>query len=219
MPSLASAKSLKERKKPDKKMVMFYIPNGINRRGFFPGEEQAQLPGFVGGFNADKTKQQKRVENKAGIYPLEFSSSMQPLREHANDITLVTGMERTFKNGQDVHAQGASCYLTSVSPEQATEKGWRYPNGRSLDQVIGDHVGNLGSSLIEQAVHTGTGIENEGHLDVCFHGVCDCWSRYRGRLQNRIISIHSDENGDGCEDSDQYGDSLFHFKKLRDSKR
>merc|ERR1712078_982638 len=65
MPSLASAKSLKERKKPDKKMVMFYVPNGINRRGFFPGEEQAQLPGFVGGFNADKTKQQKRVENKA----------------------------------------------------------------------------------------------------------------------------------------------------------
>ena len=117
MPSLASAKSLKERKKPDKKMVMFYIPNGINRRGFFPGEEQAQLPGFVGGFNADKTKQQKRVENKAGVYPLEFSSSMQPLREHADDITLVTGMERTFKNGQDVHAQGASCYLTSVSPE------------------------------------------------------------------------------------------------------
>ena len=103
-------------------MVMFYVPNGINRRGFFPGEEQAQLPGFVGGFNADKTKQQKRVENKTGVYPLEFSSSMQPLREHANDITLVTGMERTFKNGQDVHAQGASCYLTSVSPEQAAEK-------------------------------------------------------------------------------------------------
>ena len=51
-------------------------------------------------------------------------------------------MERTFKNGQDVHAQGASCYLTSVSPEQASEKGWRYPNGRSLDQVIGDHIGN-----------------------------------------------------------------------------
>ena len=37
MPSLASAKSLKAQKKPDKKMVMFYVPNGINRRGFFPG--------------------------------------------------------------------------------------------------------------------------------------------------------------------------------------
>ena len=67
---------------------------------------------------------------------------MQPLKEHAEDITFVTGMERTFKNGQDVHAQGASCYLTSVSPVQAAEKGWRYPNGRSLDQVIGDQVGH-----------------------------------------------------------------------------
>ncbi len=47
-----------------------------------------------------------------------------------------------FKNGQDVHAQGASCYLTSISPEQAAERGMRHPNGRSLDQVIGDHVGH-----------------------------------------------------------------------------
>mgnify|MGYP002829067700 FL=1 len=142
LPSLASAKTLKTRKKPDKKLVIFYIPNGINRRAFFPGEEEAALPGFVGGFNADKTKNQKRIENETGIYPLQFSSSMEPLKEHAGDISLVTGLERTFKNGQDVHAQGASCFLTSVSPEQAAEKGWRYPNGRSLDQVIGDHVGH-----------------------------------------------------------------------------
>ncbi len=141
LPSLASAKTSKERKKPDKKLVFFYIPNGIVRRGFFPGEANAQLPGFVGGFNADKTKNQKRVQNAAGIYDLEFSSTMEPLREHHKDFTLVTGLDRTFKNGQDVHAQGASCYLTSVSPEQAGEKGWRHPNGRTLDQVIGDQVG------------------------------------------------------------------------------
>ena len=55
---------------------------------------------------------------------------------------MITGLDRSFKHGQDVHAQGASCYLTSVSPEQAAEKGLRYPNGRSLDQVIGDQVGH-----------------------------------------------------------------------------
>ena len=66
---------------------------------------------------------------------------MQPLKAHAKDITLVTGMDRTFKNGQDVHAQGASCYLTSISPEQAAAKGMRHPNGRSLDQIIADKVG------------------------------------------------------------------------------
>lgn len=127
---------------PSKKLVMMYIPNGIVRRCFFPGEENGEIPKFVGGFNADKTKNEKRIQNKPGIYPLELTSTMQPLAEHIKDVTLMTGLDRTFKNGQDVHAQGASCYLTSVSPEQAGEKGWRYPNGRSLDQVIGDHVGH-----------------------------------------------------------------------------
>jgi hypothetical protein len=140
MPSLArgSEKALL----PNKKLVMMYIPNGILRRYFFPGEEDAVLPGFVGGFNADKFKNDKRILNKPGIYPLEFTSTMQPLVKHKDDVTMVTGLDRTFKNGQDVHAQGASCYLTSVSPEQAAEKGMRHPNGRSLDQVIGDKVGH-----------------------------------------------------------------------------
>ncbi len=127
--------------KPSKKAVIVYIPNGIVRRCFFPGEEEGELPGFVGGFNADKTKNQKRTPNKPGIYPLKLTSTMQPLADHTKDITLMTGLDRTFKNGQDVHAQGASCYLTSLSPVQAAEQGVRHPNGRSLDQVIGDQVG------------------------------------------------------------------------------
>ena len=141
LPSLAAEPKGKA-KKPAKKLVIMYIPNGIVRRCFFPGEEQAALPGFVGGFNADKTKKQKRIENKPGIYPLELTSTMLPLKEHIKDVTLVTGLDRTFKNGQDVHAQGASCYLTSLSPVQAAEQGIRHPNGRSLDQVIGDAVGH-----------------------------------------------------------------------------
>jgi hypothetical protein len=132
----------KKGEKPDKKLVIMYIPNGIVRRCFFPGEEEEALPGFVGGFNADKTKNQKRKQNKPGIYPLELTSTMQPLADHAKDVTLITGLDRTFKNGQDVHAQGASCYLTSLSPVQAAEQGIKHPNGRSLDQVIGDKLGH-----------------------------------------------------------------------------
>lgn len=128
--------------KPSQKLVIVYIPNGIVRRCFFPGEENAEIPGFVGGFNADKTKDQKRIRNKPGIYPLELTSTMQPLSDHTGDITLITGLDRTYKDGQDVHAQGASCYLTSLSPVQAAQLGIRHPNGRSLDQVIGDHVGH-----------------------------------------------------------------------------
>lgn len=140
LPSLSGASS--KALLPNQKLVMMYIPNGILRRYFFPGEEEAVLPGFVGGFNADKIKNNKRILNEPGIYPLEFTSTMKPLLKHKDDITMVTGLDRTFKNGQDVHAQGASCYLTSVSPEQAAKKGMRHPNGRSLDQVIGDQVGH-----------------------------------------------------------------------------
>ena len=128
--------------KPSKKLVIMYIPNGIVRRCFFPGEEEATLPNFIGGFNADKTKNERRIANEPGIYPLELTSTMEPLKEYTEDISLITGLERTYKNGQDVHAQGASCYLTSLSPVQAQEQGIRHPNGRSLDQVIGDAVGH-----------------------------------------------------------------------------
>ena len=99
----ARAAAPKKGEKPDKKMVIMYIPNGIVRRQFFPGEGKAELPGFIGGFNADKTKKQRRIVNKPGIYDLEWTPTMQPLKPHAKDITMITGLDRTFKNGQDVH--------------------------------------------------------------------------------------------------------------------
>ena len=138
-PGVMAAKPLT---KPDKKLVIMYIPNGIVRRQFFPGESQAEVPEFIGGFNADKTKESRRFKNKPGIYDLEWTPTMQPLKKHAKDVTMITGLDRTFKNGQDVHAQGASCYLTSLSPAQAAEQGISHPNGRSLDQVIGDKIGH-----------------------------------------------------------------------------
>lgn len=140
LPSLAHAEG-NPLPQPDKKLIIVYVPNGLVRRCFFPGEEQGALPDFVGGFDADRIKKQKRIENRPGIYDLQLTSTMQPLAPHRNDITLITGLDRSYKDGQDVHAQGASCYLTSVSPAQATAQGMPHPNGRTLDQVIGDHVG------------------------------------------------------------------------------
>jgi len=140
LPSLAVGAKTKATK-PAKKLVMMYVPNGLNRRGFFPGEENGVLPGFKGGFSADKTKDQ-RIQNKPGIYALELTSTLQSLKGIEKEITLITGLDRTYKNGQDVHAQAASCYLTSVSPEQAAAKGMKHPNGRSLDQIVGDRVGH-----------------------------------------------------------------------------
>jgi hypothetical protein len=126
---------------PEKKLVIIYVPNGLVRRCFFPGEENGKLPGFVGNFDADRFKDERRIQNTPGIYSLELTSSMQPLADHTKDVTLLTGLDRTYKRGQDVHAQGASCYLTSLSPVEAAERGIRHPNGRSLDHVIGEKVG------------------------------------------------------------------------------
>ncbi len=140
LPSIAGAKS-QAVVKPAKRLIFMYAPNGLVRRCFFPGEENGPIPEFIGGFNADKIKDKKRIRNEPGIYPLELTQTMQPLAPHQRDISLVTGLDRPFKNGTDVHAQGASCYLTSYSPQQASEKGLQYPLGRTLDHVIGDAVG------------------------------------------------------------------------------
>ncbi len=94
MPSIAGAAAAKA-SKPDMKLVMMYVPNGLVRRTFFPGEEEGTLPGFVGGFNSEKFKH-KRTQNKPGSYPLELTSTMQPLADHAKDVTLATGLDRTF---------------------------------------------------------------------------------------------------------------------------
>lgn len=143
LPSLAWANgNVLTNNKPTRKLAIVYIPNGVVRRCFFPGEEEADVPGFIGGFNADKTKAERRFLNKPGVYPIELSSSMQPLAPHVDDVTMITGLDRTYKNGQDVHAQGASCFMTSMSPEQAARQGVAHPNGRTLDQVIGDAVGH-----------------------------------------------------------------------------
>jgi len=154
--------------KPARRLVMMYAPNGLVRRCFFPGEENGELPAMVGGFEADKFKNEKRRRNEPGIYPLQLTQTMQPLAPHAGDITLVTGLDRTYKNGQDVHAQGASCYLTSISPQQAAEKGMPHPNGRSLDQIIGDHIG--GSSVFKTLEVSSNGFKS-GKEDIYFDNI------------------------------------------------
>lgn len=141
LPLFHSLAENKGTEKPDKKLVFMYIPNGIVRRAFFPGEEKREIPTFKGGFSADKIKN-SRLINKPGTYPLELTSTLKPLAAVKDDITLITGLDRTFMDGQDVHAQGSASYLTSISPEQAAKRGLIHPNGRTLDHVIADKVGH-----------------------------------------------------------------------------
>jgi len=133
--SLALAKGTKATK-PAKRMAFYYLPNGITRRGFFPGEGDRALPKFAGQNNV------WRFEGKTvpvGTHPLTFTPTLAPLNTMRKKISLITGLDRTFQHGTDSHAQCASCFLTSVAPFEV--KGSAYPLARTLDHIVADHIG------------------------------------------------------------------------------
>jgi hypothetical protein len=119
------------------RMAHFYVPIGVVRRGFFPGEAKHIIPkGNLGGVMKSLEKQ----DPKFSIKPLDqLTPTMQPLESLKKKINLITGMDRTFQQGTDVHAQCASCYLSSAEPY--TIKGTAWPLNRTLDHLVADHVG------------------------------------------------------------------------------
>lgn len=120
-----------------KRMVHYYVPIGVVRRGFFPGEADHVIPkGNLGNFFRSLGEQDPNFSVK----PLEhLTPTLEPLLPLVEKINLITGMDRTFQQGTDVHAQCASCYLSSAKPY--TVKGSAWPIQRTLDHVVADHVG------------------------------------------------------------------------------
>ena len=121
---------------PAQRLAFFYLPNGITRRGFFPGESDRPLPGFAGQNNV------WRFEGKTvppGSHQLTLTPTLAPLHKMREKISLITGMDRTFQHGTDSHAQCASCFLTSVAPYEV--KNSAYPLTRTLDHIAADSIG------------------------------------------------------------------------------
>lgn len=119
------------------RMAHFYVPIGVVRRGFFPGEAEHIIPkGNLGGVMKSLGKQNP----KFSVAPLaNLTPTMQPLEPHLHKVNLITGMDRTFQQGTDVHAQCASCYLSSAPPY--TIQGTAWPLDRTLDHLVADHIG------------------------------------------------------------------------------
>ena len=94
------------------RMVQFYVPIGVVRRAFFPGESQDVIPkGNLGNLMRSLGKQ----DPKLSVKPLtELTPTLEPLVEVKDKVTLITGMDRTFQQGTDVHAQCASCSWNSL---------------------------------------------------------------------------------------------------------
>jgi hypothetical protein len=69
----------------------------------------------------------------------DLTPTLEPLESVKDKVTLITGMDRTFQDGTDVHAQCASCYLSSAAPYSIGESAW--PLDRTLDHMVADEVG------------------------------------------------------------------------------
>ena len=121
---------------PAQRLAFFYLPNGITRRGFFPGESDRELPKFAGQNNV------WRFEGKAvpeGVHPLTFTPTLASLHKVRERVSLITGLDRQFQQGTDSHAQAASCFLTSVAPYEV--KNSAYPLARTMDHIAADVIG------------------------------------------------------------------------------
>ncbi|NNM29954.1 MAG: DUF1552 domain-containing protein, partial [Akkermansiaceae bacterium] len=120
-----------------RRMAHFYVPIGVVRRGFFPGESDDVIPkGNLGNVMKSLGKQNPNFEARALD---ELTPTMQPLEPFKDRINLITGMDRVFQNGTDVHAQCASCYLSSAEPYSIEQSAW--PLDRTLDHLVADRIG------------------------------------------------------------------------------
>lgn len=135
LPFLETAGLAKPGQSVPQRMAFFYVPIGVVRRGFFPGEKNAMIPKFIG----NQKEIPKEVEISVGEQPLNLTPTMQPLEKVKDKITLITGLDRTFQQGTDVHAQCASCYLSSAAPFTVEQSAW--PLDRTLDHLVADHIG------------------------------------------------------------------------------
>ncbi|MFT5123995.1 MAG: hypothetical protein ACI9TH_004350 [Kiritimatiellia bacterium] len=136
LPWLESLAAAPGKENPATRMAFFYLPNSLVRKGFFPGESDRALPSFAGQNNVWRFDGQT---TPVGNHPLTFTPTMEPLHGMREKLSLITGLDRTFQHGTDSHAQAASCYLTRSAPY--TLKNSAYPLDRTLDHVVGDHIG------------------------------------------------------------------------------
>ncbi len=135
LPSFESLAALGAAASPAQRLAVFYVPIGVVRSGFFPGEADSATPAFSG----DIKEHPPVREMPPGFHPIEFTPTLAPLERMKQKLTLVTGLDRTFQNGTDVHAQCASCFLSSAAPYSIKSSAW--PLDRSLDHIVADEIG------------------------------------------------------------------------------
>ena len=121
--------------KPAQRVAFYYIPIGVIRRGFFPREQDNEIAKFEGAL----TPSVEGAKFKAGLHELTLTPTLKPLEDVKSKITLITGLDRVFQQGTDVHAQCGSCFLTSAAPHEIKTSAW--PLDRTFDHIVADQIG------------------------------------------------------------------------------
>ena len=131
---LAARPSKASAPRPPQRLGFFYVPIGVVRRGFFPGERHAGLPAFNGDVSAIT-----ETKTAVGSHAIDLTPTLEPLERVKQKVALITGLDRTFQIGTDVHAQCASCFPSSAAPFTVPTSAW--PLDRTLDHLVADQVG------------------------------------------------------------------------------
>lgn len=108
--------------KPAQRLAFMYVPMGVTRQEFFPGEQK--LP----------------EQTHAGPHAHLSTRTLRPLDKVGNKVTLITGLTRKWKDSSDQHEQCGSCFLSSIAPTD--DKASRMPQGRTLDHIAAERLGN-----------------------------------------------------------------------------
>lgn len=132
---MAERSSTKRPRRPPPRLGIYYVPIGVVRQGFFPGESHAGLPAFNGDLSAIT-----ETKTPVGTNAIHLAPTLEPLEDVKDKVSLLTGLDRTFQIGTDVHAQCASCFLSSAAPFTVKSSAW--PLERTLDHIVADEVGN-----------------------------------------------------------------------------
>lgn len=98
--------------RPPQRFAFIYTPNGYNQATFVPKVTGAEW---------------------------ELTPALEPLANLRQDISIVSGLDRTFVGGTGVHAQCGACWLTSSPPTETLDGG--FPTNTTLDQVIARQIG------------------------------------------------------------------------------
>lgn len=94
-----------------KRLAFMYIPNGVIGSQWFPNQTGTEF---------------------------ELPASLEPLAGLKSEITVVSGLNRTYLTGEP-HSQAGSCWLTSAKPNERMDGATAIDT--TLDQVIARSIG------------------------------------------------------------------------------